>query len=125
MWAEFDVGLHSDFLAGLYKVQGDWPHDAEMESQAAQYYEDLVEHNPTVATFTKELVDVFNGRIEAAKHENDRQQVAAWSKDAVAFWNRQVDLHPDVPDLKTYADDAMKTDAAVAQWLAKSPSTQP
>jgi tetratricopeptide (TPR) repeat protein len=124
MWAEYDVALHSDFLAHLYKAQGDWPHDAEMEDQAAQYYKDLVEHNPAVATFTVELVDVLNARTAAAEHENDRQQVAAWSKDAVAFWNRQVDLHPDLPDLKTYAEDAMKSDAEVAQWLAQPPSTQ-
>jgi tRNA A-37 threonylcarbamoyl transferase component Bud32/tetratricopeptide (TPR) repeat protein len=124
MWAEFDVGLHSEFLADLYKVQGDWPHDAEMDAQAAQYYKDLVEHNPTVATFTKALVEVLNGRVEAAEHENDRQQVSAWSKDAVAFWNRQLELHPDVPDLKAYADDAAKSDAHVGQWLAQPPSTQ-
>jgi serine/threonine protein kinase len=125
MWAEYDVGLHSDFLADLYKAQGDWPHDAGLETEAAQCYKDLVEHNPTVATFTKiGLAEVFNGRIEAAEHENDRPQVAAWSKEAVAFWNRQLDLHPDVPDLKNYADDAMKNDAKVAQWLA-NPSTQP
>ena len=71
MWAEYDVGLHSEFLADLYKAQGDWPHDAEMDDQAAQYYKDLVEHNPTVATFTKALVERPNGRVEAAEHEND------------------------------------------------------
>jgi tRNA A-37 threonylcarbamoyl transferase component Bud32 len=124
MWAEYDVALHSDFLANLYKAQGDWPHDAEMEDQAAQYYKDLVEHNPAVATFTVELAAVFNGRIEAAEHENDRQQVAAWSKDAVAFWNRQLDLHRDVPDLKTYDDDAVKEDAEVTRWLAQQPTTR-
>ncbi len=120
MWAEFDVALHSYFLANLYEVQHDWPHAAEMDDQAARYYKDLVEHNPTVATFTVALVGVFNGRVEAAKHENDRRQAAAWSKDAVAFWNRQLDLHPDVPVLKTYANDAMKTDTEVAKWLAQS-----
>jgi tRNA A-37 threonylcarbamoyl transferase component Bud32/tetratricopeptide (TPR) repeat protein len=124
MWAEYDVGLHSEFLADLYKAQGDWPHDAEMDAQAAQYYKDLVEHSPTVATFTKALVEVLNGRVEAAEHENDRQQVSAWSKDAVAFWNRQLELHPDVPDLKAYADDAAKSDAQVGRWLAQPPSTQ-
>ncbi|HZZ28879.1 MAG TPA: hypothetical protein VFE46_12830 [Pirellulales bacterium] len=124
MWAEFDVALLSDFLANLYQVQGDWPHAAEMDDQATLFYKDLVEHNPTVATFTRELVYVFNGKIEAAKQDNDRQQVAAWSKDAVAFWNRQLDLHPDVPDLKKYADDAAKQDSEVAKWLA-TPSKQP
>ncbi len=115
MWAEYDVALHSEFLADLYKAQSDWPHAAEMYDQAAKYYKDLVEHNPTVATFAKELALVFNGRIDAAKHENDRRRVAAWSKDAVAFWNRQLELHPDVPVLKTYADDAIKNDAEVAK----------
>jgi len=124
MWAEFDVALQCYFLANSYHVQGDWSLAAEMDDQSAQFYKDLVEHNPTVATFTKELVDVLNGRIEAAKHGNDRQQVAAWSKDAVAFWSRLLELHPDVPELKSYADDAMKTDAEVAQWLAKPASTQ-
>jgi tRNA A-37 threonylcarbamoyl transferase component Bud32/tetratricopeptide (TPR) repeat protein len=124
MWAEYDVALQSDFLANLYKAQGDWPHTAEMDAQSAQYYKDLVEHNPTVATFSRELVFALNGEIEAAEHEKNRQQAATWSKDAVAFWNRQLDLHPDVPALKTYADDAMKSDAEVARWLAQPPSTQ-
>jgi tetratricopeptide (TPR) repeat protein len=124
MWAEFDIALHSEFLADLYKAQGDWPHAAEMYDQAAQYYKDLVEHNPTVANFTGDLVVVFNARIGAAKHENDRRKAAAWSKDAVAFWNRQLDLHPDVPALKGYADDATKADAEVAKWLAQSESKQ-
>jgi len=124
MWAEFDVALQCYFLANSYNVQGDWPHAAEMDDQSAQFYKDLVEHNPTVATFTGVLEEVLNRRIEATKHENNRQQVAAWSKDAVAFWNRQLELHPDVPALKTYADDAVSADAAVAQWLAKPASTQ-
>jgi tetratricopeptide (TPR) repeat protein len=122
MWAEFDVALHSEFLADLYKVQSDWPHAAEMYDQAAQYYKDLVEHNPTVANFTGDLGVVFNARIEAAMHQNDRRQTAAWSKDAVAFWNRQLDLHPEVPVLKSYADDARTKDAEVAKWFARSES---
>ncbi len=122
MWAEYDVALHSEFLADLYRVQSDWPHAAEMYDQAAHYFEDLVEHNPTLATFTRELVYVLNGRIEAAKHENDRRQAAAWSKDAVKFWNHQLVLHPDVPVLKTYADDAVKKDTEVAKWLPQPES---
>jgi hypothetical protein len=108
VWAEYDVALHSDFLARLYKAQGDWPRAAEMDAQAAQYYKELVEHNPTVATFTKALAAVLNDEIDATEQENNRQQAAAWSKDAVAFWNRQMDLHPDVPDITNYADDAAK-----------------
>jgi hypothetical protein len=96
-----------------------------MYDQAAQYYKDLVEHNPTLATFSGNLVAVFNARIEAAKHENDRRQAAVCSKDAVAFWNRQLELHPDLPALKTYANDATKADAEVAKWLAESESKQP
>jgi len=129
MWAEFDVGDNSHGTARLYRLQGDWNHAAEMDDQAAPFYKDLVEHNPSVATFTTELVQVFNRRVEAAEHENDRAHVAAWSKDAVAFWNRLLELHPDISDLKTYANDAQKADSEVAQWLAgastQASSTQP
>src|SRR5208337_4607961 len=102
----------------------------EMDELAAPYYKDLVEHNPSVATFTTELVDVFNGRVVEAEREDDRKQVAAWSRDAVAFWNRLVQLYPELPDLKKYADEATKHDAKVAQWLAQpatghASSTQP
>ena len=130
MWAEFDVALHSLFLANLYEVQDDWLHAAQMHDQAAPYYKDLVEHNPSVATFTQELADVFNKRVAAARRENDRPQAAAWSKDAVAFWNHQVELHPDLPALKDCANEAIKEDAEVTQWLThaateQAPSTQP
>jgi hypothetical protein len=56
---------------------------------------------------------------------NDREHVAAWSKDAVAYWNRLVELHPDMPALKTHADEALKNDAEVAKWLAQSATAQP
>ena len=39
----------------------------------------------------------------------------------MAFWNRQLELHPDVPDLKAYADDAAKSDAHVGGWLCSRP----
>lgn len=115
MWAEFDVALHSQFLASLYRVQSDWRHAAEMYDQATSSYKDLVEHNPSVATFTETLVEAFQGRVNAAEHGNDRKQVAAWSKDAVAYWNHLLELHPDLPTLKTYAADAVKNDAEVAR----------
>jgi hypothetical protein len=101
-----------------------------MHDQAAPYYKDLVEHNPSVATFTQQLADVFNKRVAAARRENDRPQAATWSKDAVAFWNHQVELHPELPALKDYANEAIKADAEVSLWLARAateqaPSTQP
>jgi tetratricopeptide (TPR) repeat protein len=130
MWAEFDVALSSFFQANLYEVQDDWLHAAQMHDQAAPYYKDLVERNPSVATFTQELADVFNKRVAAARRENDRPQAAAWSKDAVAFWNHQVELHPDLPGLKDCANEAINKDAEVIQWLAqaateKATSTKP
>ena len=72
-------------------------------------------------------MNVFQGRIDAAEHENDRKQVAAWSKDAVAYWNRLVELHPDLPALKTFTEEAMKRDAEVANWLVgeKAEAPQP
>jgi hypothetical protein len=130
LWAKFDVADNSSSTARLHRLLSDWRHAAEMDELAAPYYKDLVEHNPAVATFTTELVDVFNGRVVEAERENDRKQAAAWSKDAVMFWNRLVQLYPDLPDLKRYADEATKNDAKVAQWLAQAateqaPSTQP
>jgi serine/threonine protein kinase len=125
MWAEADIAWQSEGVATLYQAQSDWRAVADMQNQAISHFKDLVEHNPSVATFGLSLVDAFQHRVKAAKHENDRQQAAAWSKDAVAFWNRLFELHPDLPVLKTYADDAMKKDAEVAQWLAQAPSTQP
>jgi hypothetical protein len=124
MWAEYDVGNNSFSTGRLYRLQGDWQHAGEMAGRAVPYYKDLVELNPAVATFTGDLFNVFNRRVEAAEHVNDRQQVADSSKDAVAFWNRMVELHPDIPDLKTYADGAQKADAEVALWLADA-TTQP
>jgi serine/threonine protein kinase len=130
MWAEFDVALHSGFIADLYRSEGDWHHAADMYDQATTIYKDLVEHNPSVATFTHFLVEVLHGRVDAAEHENERKQAAAWSSDAVAFCNRQLELHPDVTALKTCADAAMKDDSQVAKWLAQpasapAVSTQP
>jgi tetratricopeptide (TPR) repeat protein len=124
MWAEFDVALKSYFLANIYQLQGDWRHAAEASDQSASFYKDLVEHSPSVATFTGGLAAAFQRRVQAAEQGNDHQQAAAWEKDAVAFWNHQLELHPDLPALKKFADAAAKLNAPVATWLA-SPSTQP
>jgi serine/threonine protein kinase len=124
MWAEFDVALHSGAMGNFYRVQGDWPHTAEMEDRSALIYMDLAENNPSVATFTDNLVLIFERRVEAAEHENDLQHAAAWSRDAVAFWNRLVDLHPELPLLKRNADNAIKNDADVVQWLAQPASAR-
>src|SRR5438094_7264382 len=89
MWAEFDVAERSAQTADLYRLQGDWRHAAEMNDQSVSCFKDLVEHNPTVATFSRYLGNSFRGRIAAAEQANDRDQIVAWSKDEVAFWNRQ------------------------------------
>lgn len=127
MWAEFDVALKSGFLANIYAVQGDWRHAAELDDQSTSIYKDLVEHSPSVATFTQGLASAFQRRVHAAEQGNDGQQAAAWSKDAVAFWNHQVELHPDLPALKDFVDEASKQSAKAAQWmwLPAPASTQP
>jgi tetratricopeptide (TPR) repeat protein len=117
MWAEFDVAEHSADIAILYRLQSDWGHAAEMFDQSVSSYKDVVEHSPSVATFNGSLDSAFADRVAAAKHNGDPKQVAAWSKDAVAYWNRLSELYPDLPALKTYADEAMKRDAEVAKWL--------
>lgn len=72
MWAEYDVAFHLLTTASLYQVQSDRRDAAQMDDQAAPYYEDLVEHNPSVATFDQDLVEDFQGRVNAPEHENDR-----------------------------------------------------
>lgn len=125
MWAEADIAWRSEGVASLYQAQSNWRAVADMQNQAISYFKDLVEHNPSVATFGLSLVDAFQYRVNAAKHENDRQSVATWSKDAVAFWNHLLELHPDLPALKAYAEDAMKKEAEVDQWSAQATPTQP
>jgi serine/threonine protein kinase len=125
MWAEYDIALHSHFAADLYRAEGDWRHAADMDELATPYEKELVEHNPSLATFDQMMMWIFRGRLDAAEHGNDRKQATAWSSDAVAFWNRQLELHPDVTALKTYADEAMKDNAQVAQWLAQPASAPP
>ncbi len=82
-------------------------------------------HNYSVATFTEGLLHVIAGRIDAAEHGSDPHQAAAWSKDAVTFWNRMVELHPELPELKTRAYAAAKADAEVAKWLSQSAPKKP
>jgi tetratricopeptide (TPR) repeat protein len=124
VWAEFDVAERSEEIAHLYQVQSDWRDAAEMYDQSVSFFKDLVEHNPSVATYNMYLNVCFGDRVAAATQANDRQQVAALSKDAVAYWNRLVELHPDLPALKTYADKAAKEDAEVAKWLAQAATAQ-
>lgn len=118
MWAAYDLALHSHVTASLYRVQSDWHRAAEMDDQATTGFKELVERNPTVAYFQRWLVSALERRVDAARHDNDRDRAAAWSADAVAFWKRQLELHPNVPAFKTYADEAMKRDAELAKWLA-------
>ncbi len=64
------------------------------------------------------------GQGERAEPVRRRWRFFDGYKDAAAFWNRQLELHPDVPVLKAYAIDEMKTDTEVAKWLAQSKSSQ-
>jgi hypothetical protein len=118
MWAEYDVADNSRNIARVYFSQSDWHHAAEMADKSASFLKDLVGNNPAIATFTLELAEVFQLRSAAAWRDSDRNQAVAWSNEAVAFWNRQVELHPELPTLKTNADDAQKMDAALAKALA-------
>jgi hypothetical protein len=78
-----------------------------------------------VQEFATTLVEVFHSRIDAAKLDNDRRDAALWARDDVQFWQRQIELHPDVSYFPRLTDDAVKEDAEVAQWLAQAASTRP
>jgi hypothetical protein len=92
--------------------------------ERAVIWKDVVEHSPSITQFAVTLVDVFHNRIDAAKLDNDRRGAALWARDAVQFWQRQVELHPEVPYFSRFADDAVKEEAEVAQWLARTATTQ-
>jgi tRNA A-37 threonylcarbamoyl transferase component Bud32/tetratricopeptide (TPR) repeat protein len=124
LWLEFDVALHCWFLAGDYRTLSDWTHALATDDQAVQYYKDLVEHNPSVAIFTNILSYAFEDRCVVAGYANDPKKAAAFSQDAVTFWNRMVDLHPELPVFKTYADAAKKLDGEIADSVKEPAATQ-
>jgi serine/threonine protein kinase len=124
LYAKCDIGWSFELADAAYRQLGDWHNLAAAYDQATVIWKDVVEHSPSMAEFSSTLADVFEKRIEASELDNDRRGVALWARDAVQFWQRQVELHPDVPDLSGYADDAMKKDAEVARWLAQPPSTR-
>jgi hypothetical protein len=119
-----DVAWSCAHSAEAYRQLHDWHDLANAYSQSIVIWKDLVEHNPSMANFAGALSGMFRYRINAAKLDNDRRDAALWARDAVQFWQRQMELHPDVPDFPPLNDAAMKDDAKVAQWLARTPSTQ-
>ena len=125
LYAKCDIGWSFGLADAAYRQMHDWHDLAAVYDQSVVIWKDVVEHSPSVQEFAATLVEVFHNRIDAAKLDNDRRDAAAWSRDAVEFWRRQTELHPDVPFLSQCADTAVKSDAEVAQWLAKPASTQP
>jgi hypothetical protein len=124
LYGKCDIGWSYELADAAYRQLRDWHDLAATYDQATVIWKDVVEHSPSVAEFTSTLAEVFQNRINTAQLDNDRRGAALWARDAVQFWQRQVELHPDVPDLSIYADDAMKKDAEVARWLAQPPSTR-
>ncbi|HWB52802.1 MAG TPA: serine/threonine-protein kinase [Tepidisphaeraceae bacterium] len=119
MWCEGDLGWTSRSTARLFGALGDWRHAAEMDNQSATAFEDLVRNNPSVATFGESLVYAFSARLMQAQNGNERAQALQWSEDALNFWNRLIELHPELPMLKDYAQTATKEKTQLTQWLAK------
>ena len=124
LYAKCDIGWSFELADAAYRQMHDWHDLAAVYDQSVVIWKDVVEHSPSVQEFAATLVEVFNNRIDAAKLDNDRRDAALWSRDAVEFWRRQAGLHPDVPFLSQCADNAVKSDTDVAQWLAKPASTQ-
>jgi len=125
LYAKCDIGWTFLLGAPAYQALHDWHNLARDCDQSALTWKDIVEHNPAVGSFTGTLGRVFLTRIDAAQQGNDRPATLAASRDAMAFWKQQADLHPEVPLLRQYADDAVKRDEQLAEAPAQSPSTQP
>ena len=124
LYAKCDIGWSYELADAAYRQMHDWHDLAIVYSQSTVIWKDVVEYSPSVQVFAATLVEVFHNRIDAAKLDNDRRNATLWARDAVQFWQRQIELHPDVPYLSQLNDDAVKEDAEVARWLA-NPSTQP
>jgi serine/threonine protein kinase len=125
LYAKCDIGWSYTLADAAYRQMHDWHDLATAYDQSTVMWKDVVEHSPSMATFARSLVVVFHNRLEAAKLDNDRRDAALWARDAVQFWQRQMELHPDVPYFPLLNDDAVKEEAEVAQWLAPTASTQP
>jgi hypothetical protein len=63
----------------------------------------------------------FNGRVAAAQKLEDREHAVEWSKQSAAFWKRLVEEHPDLPQLRGFLEDAVKSDAELGKWAATQP----
>jgi hypothetical protein len=125
MWAEFDIGDGSWGMAHTYRIANDWPHAAAMYEQGTSVFENLVESNPTVATFTEELSSLFRERINAAWDAQDNRRMIAWTTDYITFWNHLIMLHPEQPELQKYECLAIRAYVRVALWVSGSPAPRP
>ena len=125
LYAKCDIGWSFGLADAAYRQMHDWHHLATVYSQSTVIWKDVVEHSPSVQEFAVTLVEVFHNRIDAAKLDNDRRDAPLWSRDAVQFWQRQIELHPDVPYFPRLTDDAVKEDAEVAKWAGQAAATQP
>ena len=123
LYAKGDVGWTFELSNAAYRVLKDWHNLARSWDQCTGTWEEVVEHSPSVAAFSDTLALAFQQRVNAAEHDNDRRDAAAWSHEAVEFWRRQIELHPDAPGLERYADDAVKAEGEATAWLAKPAAT--
>jgi serine/threonine protein kinase len=124
LYGKCDIGWSFELADAAYRQMHDWHDLAAVYDQSTVIWKDVVEHSPSVAEFASTLFEVFQNRIDAAKLDNDRRDAALWARDPVQFWQRQMELHPDVPFLSQLAADAVKEELDVAQWLAQTASTQ-
>jgi serine/threonine protein kinase len=125
LWAEYDVADKTMGVGWDYILQKDWPDAAVTYDQAVSSLKDLVEVNPSVATFADDLRLAFTYRVACASHAHDLKKAAAWAKDAMAFWNHLMELHPEIPKLRTWAGYGIELDLEVGRLLSKGASTQP
>jgi serine/threonine protein kinase len=125
LYGKCDVGWSFELADAAYRQMHDWHDLAAVYDQSTVIWKDVVEHSPSVAEFAATLVDVFQNRVDAAKLDNDRRDAALWARDAVQFWQRQMELHPDVPYFPRLNDKAVKNQADVDRWAAQAAATQP
>ena len=124
LYSTRDVAFAHTYLAGLEAVQNKWNDAASSYDRAAKIMMEVVEQSPTVASFAAELASYFQARADASIRAGNAPAAAAYWRDTIQFWNRQTELHPEVPRFRELAEDGVKQGAELAKKLA-SPATQP
>ena len=114
-----DIGWSYELPIAAYRVLQDWHNQARSWDEGTGIWKDVVEHSPSVFGVQRYARLGVPATSLCRGAATTTGVAAAWSHEAVEFWRRQIELHPDAPGLERYADDAVKAEGEATAWLAK------